>query len=342
MKCKYCGGEIDEKGKTCPFCGSRISLEEQKELEQINKQGCPKCGSTNIEFSREKAGTVKNRKGNQTVLYRTNGLCKDCGHTWTTNSSKRSRTWLWVLGWIFIFPLPLTIILVRNKKIKPWLKFVIIGVAWLIYIIFALVYSSDDSGNSGTTPPVTTNQQANTNATETRSPVIPSKTESNTTVENTEAASTVPVEYDGNFMIDSFVSAFNDASDVDLEYVEDFVPSDHSSGHYRTEFRLNAYREATGKSYMYDGIIIDIVCHDNMVGDPSVRLYGEGLSIEQITALIDKCSPLFDTDITASDVQNAIKYVNEHHEANGYYYGDLGLLVLGNDNTGYSLMIKND
>lgn len=165
-------------------------------------------------------------------------------------------------------------------------SFLCILIAWLIYIIFALVYSSDDSGNSGTTPPVTTNQQANTNATETRSPVIPSKTESNTTVENTEAASTVPVEYDGNFMIDSFVSAFNDASDVDLEYVEDFVPSDHSSGHYRTEFRLNAYREATGKSYMYDGIIIDIVCHDNMVGDPSVRLYGEGLSIEQITALI--------------------------------------------------------
>lgn len=153
MKCKYCGGEIDEKSKTCLFCGSGISLAEQKEIEQINKQGCPKCGSSNIEFIRENTGIVKDRKGNQTVLYRTNGFCKDCGYTWTTNATKKSKTWLWVLGWIFIFPLPLTIILVKNKKLKPWIKYGILGIAWLIYLIFGIVSYLSDTETS------TTNQQ---------------------------------------------------------------------------------------------------------------------------------------------------------------------------------------
>ena len=63
MKCKYCGGEIDNKSKTCPFCGSSISFEEKKELEQLNKQGCPRCSSTNISFRREQVGVARNKKG---------------------------------------------------------------------------------------------------------------------------------------------------------------------------------------------------------------------------------------------------------------------------------------
>jgi DNA-directed RNA polymerase subunit RPC12/RpoP len=54
MKCPYCGGEI--KGERCEYCGSRISFEMRKELEQLNKKGCPKCGSSNISFSREQEG----------------------------------------------------------------------------------------------------------------------------------------------------------------------------------------------------------------------------------------------------------------------------------------------
>lgn len=148
MKCKYCGGEIDNNTNVCQFCGSSISLEERKEQEQLNKQGCPKCGSSNISFMREKTGTAKGKKGT-TNLYKTTGICNDCGHTWTTDATKKSKIWLWVLGWIFIFPLPLTILLLRKKNMKPALKYGIIAGAWVVFLLFVIIYNAGKTDSSG-------------------------------------------------------------------------------------------------------------------------------------------------------------------------------------------------
>ena len=40
---------------------------------------------------------------------------------------KKRRTWLWVLGWIFCFPIPLTILMLRNKTMNPKVKYGIIA-----------------------------------------------------------------------------------------------------------------------------------------------------------------------------------------------------------------------
>mgnify|MGYP002590020548 CR=1 FL=1 len=50
MKCPDCGAEVS--GNICDYCG--CSLEPQK-----NKVGCPNCGSSNIQFTRERQGSVK-------------------------------------------------------------------------------------------------------------------------------------------------------------------------------------------------------------------------------------------------------------------------------------------
>ena len=149
MKCPSCGAEIGS-GKVCEFCGTHISSEMQREQEQLNKQGCPKCGSSNITFSREKRGEVKGKKGTA-VVRATVGLCKDCGYTWYTEESgqpKQRKTWLWVLGWICIFPLPLTILMLRNKKLKPAIKYGIIAVAWIIYLIIGFSGRGSDKTNT--------------------------------------------------------------------------------------------------------------------------------------------------------------------------------------------------
>ena len=39
------------------------------------------------------------------------------------------------LGWIFIFPVPLTILLLRNKDMKPAVKYGIIAAAWIVYLL---------------------------------------------------------------------------------------------------------------------------------------------------------------------------------------------------------------
>lgn len=173
MKCPSCGAE--SQGKFCEYCGSEMP----KETPVVNITnnyygqnasattptnssvgGCPKCGHNRITFKRERISTVtqsashKNftgtgRKGQSVSqsAYRTVGVCQNCGYTWNPNasSSAKKNTWLWVLGWIFIFPIPLTILLLRKKDMKPTLKYSIIAVAWILFLIIAISGNSDDS-----------------------------------------------------------------------------------------------------------------------------------------------------------------------------------------------------
>lgn len=47
-------------------------------------------------------------------------------------------------------------------------------------------------------------------------------------------------------------------------------------------------------------------------------------------------------DVTADsdDIQTTVDYLEEHKSANGYYYANLGIVVLGSDVNGYNLMLK--
>lgn len=153
MKCKNCGAEIG-KANFCEFCGSQILADMKKEQEYLNKKGCPNCNSNNINYHRENQGEVKG-KNSKHIIHRTVGVCKDCGFTWyadyhgnkSNNSDK--KIWLWVLGWIFIFPVPLTIILLSKKDMNKVLKYSIIAVAWIFFLIFYI--SGMNSGDDATT-----------------------------------------------------------------------------------------------------------------------------------------------------------------------------------------------
>lgn len=49
--------------------------------------------------------------------------------------SKKRKTWLWVLGWIFIFPVPLTLVLLRKTNMNKVGKYAALAGAWLLYLI---------------------------------------------------------------------------------------------------------------------------------------------------------------------------------------------------------------
>lgn len=147
MKCQNCGAEIGDK-TVCEFCGSQITAEMQKDQEMFNRSRCPKCDSTNVKFSRENQGEVRG-KNSKKVIHTTVGVCKDCGHTWYPNGNsgvKQRKTWLWILGWIFCFPIPLTIILMKNKKLNPKVKYILIALAWILAII--LVFANRSGSNN--------------------------------------------------------------------------------------------------------------------------------------------------------------------------------------------------
>lgn len=160
MKCPSCGADIESNSKKCSYCGASITYSMRREQEQVNKEGCPKCGSSNITFNREKQGEVKGKKGTA-VIRRTVGVCKDCGHTWVTSEGtpKNNKIWLWVLGWIFIFPLPLTLLLLRKKDMKPVLKYGIIAVAWIFYLLIGKFGNTNDTKKAETKEVVEATQE---------------------------------------------------------------------------------------------------------------------------------------------------------------------------------------
>ena len=138
----------------------------------------------------------------------------------------------------------------------------------------------------------------------------------------------------------SYVEQFNNASENDLEFSEDFTPSDKSSLHYRSEFRLTAYKDAIGKSYTFGNTSVDIIARQTYSKSTIVRVYMNGATLDQCLEIVKYFSPIMDEDISESELQETLDYISEEKEANGYYYADLGLLLLGNDTKGYELMLK--
>lgn len=204
MKCPSCGAETN--GKFCEYCGSELPKD------KVNVGVCPKCGNSNITFKRERVGTATQHTSRKNVIgtgrtgqsvsqtaYRTVGLCQNCGHTWNPNagnSGSGRKTWLWVLGWICIFPVPLTILMLRKKDMKPAVKYGIIAAAWLLF--FAI---GSSSGETETSPA------------DVSTPTVAVQVEQTTedTTETTEARNPY-AEHEKT--IRRFVSEFNEISDT--------------------------------------------------------------------------------------------------------------------------------
>ena len=117
--CLFCGNETSDTASSCPSCGAGQFKTKCNNCGTVFEEGmyCPSCGV--------KAGEVAM-------------TCPDCGYIPSakqTNESaapdfdpsvllryippmpaKKRRTWLWVLGWIFCYPIPLTILLFRGIR----------------------------------------------------------------------------------------------------------------------------------------------------------------------------------------------------------------------------------
>ncbi|MDY3092684.1 MAG: hypothetical protein SOW61_07775 [Erysipelotrichaceae bacterium] len=58
--------------------------------------------------------------------------------------------------------------------------------------------------------------------------------------------------------------------------------------------------------------------------------------------IVTYMSPIFDRELTQEELDKALIDVSEKRDLNGYYYGDLGIVLFGSDTQGYELMLKND
>lgn len=217
MVCPNCGASLqvdaDQKNLTCSYCGNGLYVDD--EVKHVQYDNAEETGYQ-FEKGRQRAQAEATRVQQQTFNMNFG------------KPPKKRKTWLWVLGWIFIFPVPLTILMLRNQKLSKPVKIGIIVAAWIVYLIIGLV-----GGGSGDNKD---SSNANTETTTIEQPAYNSAA-NDSTAGSSESA------------IDSFIAEINKSEDISLEYVENFIPSDKEGGHYRTEFRLNAWKDSTGKSY---------------------------------------------------------------------------------------------
>ena len=305
MVCPNCGASLqvdaDQKNLTCSYCGNGLYVDD--EVKHVQYDNAEETGYQ-FEKGRQRAQAEATRVQQQTFNMNFG------------KPPKKRKTWLWVLGWIFIFPVPLTILMLRNQKLSKPVKIGIIVAAWIVYLIIGLV-----GGGSGDNKD---SSNANTETTTIEQPAYNSAANDSTAGSSERA-------------IDSFIAEINKSEDISLEYVENFIPSDKEGGHYRTEFRLNAWKDSTGKSYKYGDSTVDIILSSS--GEIQ-RIYMDGATLEQCENMIRYASSLLDSTATEADIQEAVDYIDEHKEANGYYYGKLGLLVLGHGDSSYEFMLK--
>lgn len=106
MKCPNCGAETSNN--VCEFCGSELSHDKQTTINITNNYYSAPPSRSNISHKR------------------------------------KSKICLWILGWLFVFPLPLTILILRKSKLSTRIKYIIITIAWIAYVIMLISGASSN------------------------------------------------------------------------------------------------------------------------------------------------------------------------------------------------------
>ncbi len=143
MKCPYCGAETPS-GDRCQYCNSELPKPNQT-INIINNY----YGNANP--GNRAANNMPNNNFSQQYNQPFHNNQQYSNHQQPGNANrKKNSTWLWVLGWIFCFPIPLTIILFRKKTMNPALKYGIIAFVWIVYIIIGICGNSSEKTTSTT------------------------------------------------------------------------------------------------------------------------------------------------------------------------------------------------
>ena len=144
LTCPHCGAnlKVDPSAAeyTCEYCGSKVLLDNGG----ASKQTVDNAEESGYQFEK---GRIRAQR-EAARQYQSNS-----GNNQTQQPKKKSKTWLWVLGWICIFPVPLTILMLRKKDMKPSIKYGIIAVAWIVYLLIGLSGNSNQTGTTEVAAP---------------------------------------------------------------------------------------------------------------------------------------------------------------------------------------------
>lgn len=250
-KCDNCGTVYDE-GKYCPKCGVKEGAKAKK---------CPICGAEYYSVACPDCGysPAQNQKS------------KDDNNAPSANSqpAKKRKTWLWVLGWIFFFPIPLTILIWKNEKLDKKLRYGIIAAMWAIFLLIGIFSQPSENKNN-----------------EVVTPQIESEAEQESSIPETAEN----VFYDKDEIVNYFITDYNEKESIPISYIEQGNIKEKAFGYIgETSIEmLNSYGELSN-------------CFN-------VTIYG-GNTDEKTEAMFEtfkKVAKILDPNLTDEEIEDAV------------------------------------
>lgn len=149
---------------------------------------------------------------------------------------------------------------------------------------------------------------------------------------NTETEPTFDIEPDTHsevseqfVVIDTFVKKYNEIATTIMSDGIEINIHDKNGGHYRTEYRLNAFKNAVAKQYKIGDATIDIVHTKSLFGDDNIRVYLNTESIDLAQEAFDSIVRIVYPDVTDDELLEAHQALNSDISSNilrniMYYY----------------------
>ncbi len=332
MKCPNCGAETSAS-KNCEYCNSELPQDKpvvnitnnyyegtNNQNNESNAGKCPKCGSVNIKFQREKIGSVGKSQSHKSAFsntrnsnsvrqnaYRTIGLCQNCGHTWDPDddgTSSIKKSWVFWLIAILFWPISLSIWFYKTPKIKlekKW-RIIILAVVWVLLFAISAFSPSEETGGIETT------------------------TQNTTVAESvTETSKNIPT--DEFSVINTFIEKYNEIATVQMTEGKEIDIHDKEGGYYRTEFRLNAFKDAVAKQCKIGDATIDIINTKSAVSnDNNIRIYLSTESIDIAEEVFDVIARIVYPTLTDAELAEAHEDLRSGNSGN--YFKDISFYYI--------------
>ena len=118
----------DAQRATCEFCGASIIIDDGSEKVRIKNPG-----QAGYEFEQGRL------KAYDEYMAQAQPMRMEL----TIEPARKKGSILpWVLGWLFIFPIPVMILIMRAGKLDKSVKMAVIATAWILYLSFVFVCGS--------------------------------------------------------------------------------------------------------------------------------------------------------------------------------------------------------
>lgn len=122
--------------------------------------------------------------------------------------------------------------------------------------------------------------------------------------DHVEKQESVVIKDDIYKIIDSFISSYNEATDVEIVDTTEIDITDKNGEYYRTEFRLLAFQDAPAKQGSVGNSTIQIINYGSL-NLSGLRIYVSSESKEELKDIFVTAALLFDDSITSDEIEKA-------------------------------------